>query len=242
MMYNIARARSNVMSLHVRTRTTTKDTPSFVAVSVGGLGTGNERKSMHGRVVLLFLPLNDSTCSCPPPPSPPNPAHSLRSSTNRVSPSRAVFRYYFDTDRVTQTRFGERRSMLSLAQPGQASGLVITSTMPTADHEVHLVEVRELIDGGMAHTQVRRYGTAPPGLLCFCFSRVLITRTPVYPRARGILSAFEGCTILVYVYYIVGVYEPGTPSTKSRRVYFACVVASLSSRPLGFRVIGLWCV
>lgn len=69
-------------------------------------------------------------------------------------------RYYFDTDRITQTRFGERRSMLSLAQPGQTSGLVITSTMPTADHEVHLVEVRELIDGGMAHTQVR-LRTAP---------------------------------------------------------------------------------
>lgn len=68
-------------------------------------------------------------------------------------------RYYFDTDRVTQTRFGERRSMLSLAQPGQASGLVITSTMPTADHEVHLVEVRELIDGGRAHTQVRSLAT-----------------------------------------------------------------------------------
>lgn len=128
--------------------------------------------------------------------------------------------------------------MLSLAQPGQASGLVITSTMPTADHEVHLVEVRELIDGGMAHTQVRRYSTAT-GLLCFCFSRVLITRTPVYPRARGILSAFEGCTTVYYV-----VYEPGTPSTKSRGVYFARVAASLPSRPLGlgFRVIGLWCV
>lgn len=49
--------------------------------------------------------------------------------------------------------------MLSLAQPGQANGLVITSTMPTADHEVHLVEVRELIDGGMAHTQVRATST-----------------------------------------------------------------------------------
>eukprot|EP00752_Nemacystus_decipiens_P005597 g5066.t1 len=62
--------------------------------------------------------------------------------------------YYFDADRVTQTSFGERRSMLSLSQPGQASGLVITTTIPTADHELHLVEVRELIDGGTAHTQV----------------------------------------------------------------------------------------
>eukprot|EP00752_Nemacystus_decipiens_P005599 g5068.t1 len=62
--------------------------------------------------------------------------------------------YYFDTDRVTQTGYGEWRSMLSLSQPGQANGLVITSTVPTADHDVHLVEVRELIDGGTAHTQV----------------------------------------------------------------------------------------
>jgi len=92
-------------------------------------------------------------------------------------------RYFFDTDQVMKTRYGERRSMLSLTNPGQTNGLVITSTMPTSDHEVHLVEVRELIDGGMAHTQVSHTTYAAPfcrGGWLWCF--VYFVASWVYVR------------------------------------------------------------
>lgn len=62
--------------------------------------------------------------------------------------------YHLDTEGVIETDFGERRSMVSFSHAGRSVGLVITTTRPTAESELHLVEVRELIDGGMAHSQV----------------------------------------------------------------------------------------
>lgn len=62
--------------------------------------------------------------------------------------------YHLDTEGVIETEFGERRSMVSFSHAGRPVGLVITTTRPTAESELHLVEVRELIDGGVAHTQV----------------------------------------------------------------------------------------
>lgn len=62
--------------------------------------------------------------------------------------------YHLDTEGVIETQFGERRSMVSFSHAGQQVGLVITTTRPAAENELHVVEVRELIDGGMAHTQV----------------------------------------------------------------------------------------
>lgn len=44
--------------------------------------------------------------------------------------------------------------MVSFTHAGRPRGLVITTARQTAESELHLVEVRDLIDGGMAHTQV----------------------------------------------------------------------------------------
>eukprot|EP00903_Cladosiphon_okamuranus_P013251 g12356.t1 len=62
--------------------------------------------------------------------------------------------YHLDTEGVIETDFGERRSMVSFSDAGRSVGLVITTTRPTAESELHLVEVRQLVNGGMEHTQV----------------------------------------------------------------------------------------
>lgn len=70
--------------------------------------------------------------------------------------SKHRYRHCLDADQIVHTRFGESRSMVSLLHyQGRAHGLVTTSTIPDGENEFYLVETRELIDNGMAHTQVR---------------------------------------------------------------------------------------
>lgn len=68
-------------------------------------------------------------------------------------------RYCLGTDQVLNTIFGEGRVTVTLSQQGQANGLIISSTLPTADQDIYLVETRELIDDGTMHTQVSNLNT-----------------------------------------------------------------------------------
>lgn len=76
----------------------------------------------------------------------------LRFNTN---PSCEICSHELDTEKITQTRHGERHAMASLLDWGQHDGIVITTTMPTPAGNVHLVDTRQLQAGGQAHIQVR---------------------------------------------------------------------------------------
>lgn len=63
--------------------------------------------------------------------------------------------YRFDTNTAFQTNQGEKQVEVTRVDPNRDSGLIITRTLSTpGGHEMYMAEVRELVDNGMAHTQV----------------------------------------------------------------------------------------
>eukprot|EP00904_Undaria_pinnatifida_P009754 jgi/Undpi1/5909/HiC_scaffold_2.g01183.m1 len=61
--------------------------------------------------------------------------------------------YDLDEERVTPTRYGARRSTVSLGDEGRLDGFAIATTVPTASGDVDMIEARQLIEGGAAHAQ-----------------------------------------------------------------------------------------
>lgn len=61
---------------------------------------------------------------------------------------------------MTPTRYGARRSTVSLGDEGRLDGFAIATTVPTASGDVDMIEARQLIEGGAAHAQVRRLAAA----------------------------------------------------------------------------------
>lgn len=68
---------------------------------------------------------------------------------------------------MTPTRHGNRRSTVSLGDEGRLDGFAIATTVPTAAGEVDMIEARQLIEGGAAHAQVRRFFSQPPRICTF---------------------------------------------------------------------------
>lgn len=66
-----------------------------------------------------------------------------------------VFSYELDKEKVTDGRSGPKHCMVSLRNPGCLDGLVLTTSMPTAQGQMHLVETRQLLDKGHVHAQAR---------------------------------------------------------------------------------------
>lgn len=62
--------------------------------------------------------------------------------------------FELDKEKVTDARSGHKHAMVSLRNPGCLDGLVITTSMPTAQGQMHLVETRQLLDKGHVHAQV----------------------------------------------------------------------------------------
>lgn len=64
-------------------------------------------------------------------------------------------RFELNQEKVTITRYGARRCTLSLGAWGYGEGQIISSVYsPTPGGDVHVVETRELLEGGMVHAQV----------------------------------------------------------------------------------------
>lgn len=65
-------------------------------------------------------------------------------------------RYELNKEKVTQGRSGAKRCTVSLRNSkGSLDGLVVTTSMPTAQGQMHLVETRQLLDNGHVHVQAR---------------------------------------------------------------------------------------
>lgn len=69
--------------------------------------------------------------------------------------SRIHRRYELATEKVTQARSGPKRCTVALREAGRLDAIVITTNMPTAQGQMHLVETRQLLDKGHVHAQVR---------------------------------------------------------------------------------------
>lgn len=63
--------------------------------------------------------------------------------------------YELDKEKITEGRSGSKHCMVSLRNPGCVDGLVLTTSMPTAQGQMHLVETRQLLDKGHVHAQAR---------------------------------------------------------------------------------------
>ena len=63
--------------------------------------------------------------------------------------------YELNKEKVTQGRSGAKVCTVSLRNKGSQDGVVITTSMPTAQGQMHLVETRQLLDKGHVHAQVR---------------------------------------------------------------------------------------
>ncbi|CAM9099736.1 unnamed protein product [Ectocarpus sp. 4 AP-2014] len=63
--------------------------------------------------------------------------------------------YELDKEKITDGRSGPKHCMVSLRNPGCLDGLVLTTSMPTAQGQMHLVETRQLLDKGHVHAQSR---------------------------------------------------------------------------------------
>lgn len=66
----------------------------------------------------------------------------------------AAVSYELDKEKITDGRSGSKHCMVSLRNPGCLDGLVLTTSMPTAQGQMHLVETRQLLDKGHVHAQV----------------------------------------------------------------------------------------
>lgn len=75
-----------------------------------------------------------------------------------------MFSYELDKEKVTDGRSGPKHCMVSLRNPGCLDGLVLTTSMPTAQGQMHLVETRQLLDKGHVHAQARQRRVRRGGL------------------------------------------------------------------------------
>lgn len=56
---------------------------------------------------------------------------------------------------MTQARSGVKRCTVCLKERGRLDGIVVTTSMPTAQGQMHLVETRQLLEDGHVHAQAR---------------------------------------------------------------------------------------
>lgn len=78
------------------------------------------------------------------------PVHRL----SRVSNHLVMLSYELNKEKVTQGRSGAKRCTVTLRDEGRLDGIVITTTMPTVQGQMHLIETRRLLDKGKSHSQV----------------------------------------------------------------------------------------
>lgn len=65
-----------------------------------------------------------------------------------------VVSYELNKEKVTQGRSGAKRCTVTLRDEGRMDGIVITTTMPTVQGQMHLIETRRLLEKGKSHSQV----------------------------------------------------------------------------------------
>ncbi|CAN0166032.1 unnamed protein product [Ectocarpus sp. 12 AP-2014] len=74
--------------------------------------------------------------------------------------------YELDKEKITDGRSGPKHCMVSLRNPGCLDGLVLTTSMPTAQGQMHLVETRQLLDKGHVHAQELHLSNLTTGARC----------------------------------------------------------------------------
>eukprot|EP00904_Undaria_pinnatifida_P009749 jgi/Undpi1/5904/HiC_scaffold_2.g01178.m1 len=93
--------------------------------------------------------------------------------------------FELDQEKVTPTRYGARRSTASLRDWGP-DGLVCSTTTPTPGGVVHLVETRQLLDGGLSHAQELHVHNLTTGVQSITLRTW--TRVPMTPEHRAALA------------------------------------------------------
>ncbi|CAM9108057.1 unnamed protein product [Ascophyllum nodosum] len=61
--------------------------------------------------------------------------------------------FELNKEKITQGRSGAKRCTVAFRNEGRLDELVITTTMPTVQGQMHLVETRRLLDKGHTHSQ-----------------------------------------------------------------------------------------
>ncbi|CAM9237490.1 unnamed protein product [Discosporangium mesarthrocarpum] len=87
--------------------------------------------------------------------------------------------YELGKEKVTQARSGVKRCTVSLRDKGRMDGLVITTSMPTAKGQLHLVETRQLLDKGHVLAQELHLSNLTNGGKCV--TKRTWVRVPVTP-------------------------------------------------------------
>ena len=67
--------------------------------------------------------------------------------------------FELNKEKITQGRSGAKRCTVAFRNEGRLDELVITTTMPTVQGQMHLVETRRLLDKGHTHSQVSSVAT-----------------------------------------------------------------------------------
>lgn len=96
-----------------------------------------------------------------------------------ISLASGRYSFHLEQEKVTHTRFGPKRSKASLGDGGEMDCIVIASTMPTAGGEVEQVEVRQVLDEGLVHVQVKVPSRKPLLLSLFFCSRLRYAIVPL---------------------------------------------------------------
>lgn len=73
-------------------------------------------------------------------------------------PATRTCSYELDTETVVETRYGALRYKISLGQCAPLEGYTSSATTSITEGDMHLVEVRQLLDGGLLHAQVGDMG------------------------------------------------------------------------------------
>lgn len=88
--------------------------------------------------------------------------------------------FELNKEKVTQGRSGAKVCTVSLRNKGSQDGVVVTTSMPTAQGQMHLVETRQLLDKGHVHAQELHLSNLTTGGRCITrrtWTRVAVTPT-----------------------------------------------------------------
>ena len=92
--------------------------------------------------------------------------------------------FELNKEKITQGRSGAKVCTVSLRNKGSQDGVVITTSMPTAQGQMHLVETRQLLDKGHVHAQVRDGVEKGQNIKTCLVSIKLLRRRPEHTKKK----------------------------------------------------------